>query len=71
VTTVPRGRLPWRRGRSLTAEGEPCCQPEQRRHCWASEFTFGDTCECGRFYLLTDGEGRFVVEEREPDATAT
>jgi hypothetical protein len=40
------------------------CDDEHGRHVWAIEFTDGDSCACGRFYLDLHPVG-FAAEVKE------
>lgn len=41
------------------------CDDAQGKHVWAAEFTDGDTCACGRFYLDLHPVHGFTAELRE------
>lgn len=42
-------------------EDRPMCVG--RRHYWPLEFTPGDTCHCGSYYLSRGDDDRWVVDE--------
>ena len=47
------------------------CDDEEGKHVWAAEFSDGDTCACGRFYLdLHPAEG-WTAEMIEADPSST
>ena len=36
------------------------------RHIWPVDFAWGDTCNCGAYYLLRNARGEIQVEQTPP-----
>jgi hypothetical protein len=51
---------------ATAASNEPGPTCAGLSHRWRADYSYGDTCMCGAFYLDTRKDGVIVVTEAEP-----